>query len=261
MPDISSWLRAVRSSHDRLSGLLGQLSAEQIAGPSYDTEWSVAQVASHLGSQAEIFELFLDAGLAGEDAPGSERFPLIWDRWNALEPSAQVAESISANERFVARLEALTAEQQQEFRIALFGRDVDLAGLAAMRLGEHAVHAWDVAVVVDPAAEIAPDAVDLLVDTLAQTAARAGRPLDNGPTLSIDTVDPSRHARLRTSPDVSITLIEPSPGVAGTAEARLSMPAAALIRLVYGRLDPDHTPAELAGEERITLLRQAFPGF
>ena len=29
--------------------------------PSYDTEWSVGQVLSHLGSQAEIFELFLDA--------------------------------------------------------------------------------------------------------------------------------------------------------------------------------------------------------
>ncbi len=36
--------------------------------------------------------------------------------------------------------------------------------------------------------------------------------------------------------------------------------AEALIRLVYGRLDPDNTPAE-ATDERLGLLRTAFPGF
>jgi MDMPI C-terminal domain len=40
------------------------------------------------------------------------------------------------------------------------------------------------------------------------------------------------------------------------------MPAEALLRLAYGRLDPEHTPAEVSGDpDVLDKLRKIFPGF
>jgi hypothetical protein len=41
----------------------------------------------------------------------------------------------------------------------------------------------------------------------------------------------------------------------------LELPADALIRLVFGRLDPDHSPATAAEAPYLDELRQVFPGF
>ena len=99
MADFPTWLAALRRSHGRMSALVGGLTDEQTMLRSYADEWSLAQVASHLGSQAEIFELFLSAGLTGADAPDGDTLVPIWDRWNALAPRSQVADSVSANGR------------------------------------------------------------------------------------------------------------------------------------------------------------------
>jgi hypothetical protein len=37
--------------------------------------------------------------------------------------------------------------------------------------------------------------------------------------------------------------------------------AEAFIRLVYGRLDPDHSPAGLEQDPILTDMRRLFPGF
>jgi hypothetical protein len=40
------------------------------------------------------------------------------------------------------------------------------------------------------------------------------------------------------------------------------MPADALLRLAYGRIDPAHTPATVSGDpEVLEKLRAIFPGF
>src|SRR6266404_2449775 len=57
------WIDALRRSHDRLRASVEPLDLGQLEQRSYASEWSIAQVVSHLGSQAEIFGLFLDAGL------------------------------------------------------------------------------------------------------------------------------------------------------------------------------------------------------
>jgi hypothetical protein len=50
-------------------------------------------------------------------------------------------------------------------------------------------------------------------------------------------------------------------GAAAPGEPDLSMPAEAFVRLVYGRLDPDHAPAGVEGDERLLeQLRAVFPG-
>jgi hypothetical protein len=51
---------ALQASHQRLNGLLTTIPAEDVRQQAYPTEWSIAQVASHLGSQAETFLLTLD---------------------------------------------------------------------------------------------------------------------------------------------------------------------------------------------------------
>jgi uncharacterized protein (TIGR03083 family) len=253
----SAWLTAVRSSQDRFAGLLTGLSADQVTGASYDTEWSIADVASHLGSQAEIFELFVDAAQRGADAPGGEVFQPIWDRWNAKAPVDQVADSVAANEALVARIEGLTGQERAEFSLNLFGTVADLAGFAAMRLGEHAVHTWDIAVALDSSAVVADDAVDLLVDRLAAVAARTGKPTEDERSISIGTSDPERTFVLATGPDVEL-----APANVGevVGDPDLNLPAEALLRLVYGRLDPDHTPETATGED-LPQLRAVFPGF
>jgi uncharacterized protein (TIGR03083 family) len=252
MPDTTVWIHAVRSSHDRLAALLGPLTAEQVEAPSYASEWSIAQVASHLGSQAEIFALFLDAGRTGAPAPGSEVFGPIWDRWNGLAPAKQVTESIAANEAFVTSLEQVPVAEP--FTLSMFGTDLDLAGLAALRLGEHAVHAWDIAVALDPSATVAPDAVALLIDTIDRTAARSGKPLDDAldaDPIVIETTAPHRRLLLTLHPAVSLT------ADTGSGDA-LRLPAEAFVRLVFGRLDPDHSPVD---DARLAQLRTVFPGF
>ena len=140
----------VRRSQDRFAGILENLPPEQVSAPSYDDEWSIADVASHLGSQAEIFNLFLEAGLEGSDPPDHDAFLRIWDRWNAKQPADQVADSVAANETLVSRIEDIPADDRSGFAVEMFGGTRDLGGLTAMRLSEHAVHTWDIAVALDP---------------------------------------------------------------------------------------------------------------
>ena len=255
MADFPTWLAALRRSHERMTALVGGLADEQAMLRSYADEWSLAQVASHLGSQAEVFDLFLTAGLTGADAPDGDELVPIWDRWNALAPRSQLADSVAANEHFIARLEHLEPEQQDAFTLALFGSDVDIAGLTALRLGEHALHTWDIAVALDPAATVAPDAVDLLIDTLPQRAAAAGLPVPGGHPVEVVTADPPRTYRLTLDPAVTLT-----PLGAVTQDAAARFPAEAFLRLVAGRLDPEHTPLGVDAPD-LDQLRQAFPGF
>lgn len=256
MADFPTWLAALRRSHERMTALVAGLTDEQAALRSYADEWSLAQVASHLGSQAEVFELFLTAGLAGTDAPDADLMVPIWDRWNELSPRSQLADSVEANEHFIARLEHLEPDQQDAFALSLFGSDVDLAGLAALRVAEHVLHTWDIAVALDPAATLAQDAVELLIDSLPRRAAAAGLPVPGGRPVQVVTADPVRTYALTLNPAVTLTTLD-----AVTPDAAVArMPAEAFLRLVAGRLDPEHTPLGVDAPD-LDQLRQAFPGF
>ena len=256
----AAWISALRRSHDRLRASVEPLDLAQLEKRSYASEWSIAQVLSHLGSQAEIFGLFLDAGLTGQDPPGREEFVPIWDSWNAKDPQAQAADALRADQATLERFESLDADQRARLRLKMFGMDLDTTGLAQMRVREHAVHTWDVVVALDPAATVAPDAVALLIDALGQVAARSGKPDGKPRTVRVTTTDPERQFILETGEAVTLTPADdettPEPGL-----AELRLPAEAFVRLVYGRLDEAHTPpAETTGVE-LDELRQIFPGF
>jgi len=250
------WIDALRHSHERLRAVAGPLHDDQLRRRSYAAEWSIAQVLSHIGSQAEIFGLFLDAGLSGQDPPGPEAFGPIWETWNAKSPEDQAADALRADETVTARFESIDDEQRKWFALKLFGMDFDATGLARMRLGEHAVHTWDIAVALDSAATVAPDAVDLLIDTLGPLVARAGKPGGTRRRLHVSTSSPVRHFTLETGETVTLAASGYSEGL-----PELALPAEAFIRLVYGRLDPAHTPPLETRRVDLDELRQVFPGF
>ena len=250
------WIAALRHSHDRLQSLVAPLDAGQLQQRSYASEWSIAQVLSHLGSQAEIFGLFLQAGLSGQDPPGRDEFGPIWNVWNAKDPQAQAWDALQADEATLERFESLDAEQRGQLRLHAFGMDLDTTGLARLRVSEHAVHTWDVAVGLDPSATVAPDAVALLIDTVSQLAARTAKPDGKQRRVRVMTSDPERNFILETTGE-AVTLTQ-SDDAGSLPELRL--PAEAFVRLVYGRLDPAHTPAVKTSDVDLEELRQLFPG-
>src|SRR5215468_7779038 len=256
--DPDRWIGALRRSHDALCALAGPLTADQLEQPSYCTDWSIAHVFSHLGSQAEVFGLWFDAGLSGQDPPGQDAFRPIWAAWDTKAPQAQVADSLRANEQLIERFESLDTGLRERFRLPLFRQDLDLAGLARMRLSEHAVHSWDIAVALDPAATVAPESVGLLVDTLGQLAAWTGKADGTKRRVHVSTSAPQRQFTLQTGEAVTL---EPSVGGEGEKPLlELRLPAEALIRLVYGRLDPAHTPPVETRGVDLGGLRPIFPG-
>jgi uncharacterized protein (TIGR03083 family) len=249
------WIGALRHSHDRLRALVEPLDAAQLQQRSYASEWSIAQVLSHLGSQAEIFGLFLEAGLTGQDPPGRDAFVPIWNVWNAKEPQAQATDGLRADEANLEQIESLDPDERARLRLHMFGMDTDITGLARMRVGEHAIHTWDVAVALDPSATVAPDAVGLLIDTVGQLAARTAKPDGKQCRLQVSTSGPERHFVLETGEAVSLTESDGEEDLPG-----LRLPAEAFIRLVYGRLGPHHTPPVEADSVDLDELRQIFPG-
>ena len=156
---LETMLSVLGNSHARLAAIVEPLTATELAGPSYDDDWSIAQVLSHLGSGAEIFGLLLDAGLRGEDAPVLEQYQEIWARWNAKSPQDQARDGLAADAAFLDRLAALDPAQRTGWRLTFFGDERGLADMAQMRVGEHAMHTWDVAVMRDSKATVAGDAV------------------------------------------------------------------------------------------------------
>lgn len=259
--DARQRIGALRASHDRLAGIVQRLSAEQIEGPSYCDDWSVAQVLSHLGSGAEIHLANLEAMLAGADMPSRDVYQQIWDRWNAKTPAAMAADAVVSDERHVSRFEGLSDGDLDGLAWDFMGRTLGAAGILEMRLGEHAAHTWDVEVTVDPAATIPPSSADVLVDVLPARAgrlARGDKPAAAPASLAVSTAAPERSFVLRVADEVTL-----EQGDDPSADGRLSSSGEALFRLVYGRLDAAHTPSGTTVEGPVSLddLRALFPGF
>ncbi len=256
--DARTLIAALRRSHDRLMAAVDTLSDEQLTGPSYCRDWTVAQVLSHLGSGAEMSEASLDSTLAGGPVPEPAEWRALWARWDAKSPEQMRDDFRLADTASLERLELLDDDQLASIRLSRFGMELDAAGLVRLRLGEHVIHSWDVEVMLDRSATLLPVAVPLLVDHLGRIARRAAKPPAEPVQLTVHTDDPERRIRLATGEAVEL---EPAEGDGAGGELRL--PAEALIRLVYGRLDPDHTPEVRLTGTPVTLddLRRMFPGF
>jgi len=255
------WIATLRKSHDRLASVVAPLDADQVRGPSYCSDWTIAQVMSHLGSGAEISELMLPGALGEGEPVGPDAFGPVWDTWNAKSPDAQAADGLAADEQQVERLEQLSDAELAKISLPFFGMDLDAVGLVRLRLGEHALHTWDIAVRLDPAATVDSAAVDLLIDNVPQfLAPRLGQAPEEPFAVRIRTTGPERDYLLATADSVVMT-DWPEDGTDAPV-SEVTMPAEALLRLSYGRLDPAHTPASVTGAPAdLNQLRNIFPGF
>jgi uncharacterized protein (TIGR03083 family) len=256
-------IEALQSGHGDLAPLVASLSLEQLEGPSAASEWTVAQVLSHLGSGAVISLATLDAALAGRPNPGGEANQVVWARWNAMGSQQQADEFVAADTALLARYDSIDADTRQTLLVDLgfLPAAVDLATAARFRLSEFALHSWDVRVALTDDATVRPEAVGLLLDQvatmfgwLAKPAALQGKPAQ----LRVDLSDAATV--------FGVTLSEAGSGLGEVPEAPdgvVTLPAEAWLRLVYGRLSPERTPTGVTatGDVSLDTLRQVFPGF
>jgi uncharacterized protein (TIGR03083 family) len=258
------WIATLRRSHDNLASLVEPMTPDDVRGQSYDRDWTNAQVLSHLGSGAEIALMMLPGAL-GEGPPASrDAFPAVWDVWNAKSPDDQAADALATDEKHVQRLEQLTDEELASARMDFLGMQLDATGIIRLRLGEHVLHTWDLAVMLDPATTVQADAVDLLIDNVPQfLAPRLGKPLPEPFRVRITTTEPARDYLLSSDESVSVVNWPGESEASGDGDVpHVVMPAEALLRLSYGRLDADHTPASVSADpEVLDRLRAIFPGF
>ncbi|MEA2973418.1 MAG: hypothetical protein QOG82_1876 [Actinomycetota bacterium] len=262
-PTADAWITALRQAHDQLADLVRGLDADGLARPSACSDWDVAQVLGHLGSAAEIGAATLDAALAGTDGPGPDFNQPVWDRWNALDNQAKAAGFQEQAGNLVAAYEALDPATRADLRVKLpfFPEPIDVATLVRLRTSELAHHGWDVRVGFDPSATLHPAAVDLMIDHSGDFLAYIGKAdrFEGGPaTIMVETTDPARSYALTIADAVTLAPAPPD----GRVDATLRLPAESWLRLIYGRLPPEHTPADVTLTGAITLddLRRVFPG-
>jgi uncharacterized protein (TIGR03083 family) len=245
---------ALRASVDRLHALASGLDDAQLVSPSYCDDWSIAQVLSHLGSGAVIARRGLQDVRAGTPTPDDFN-QSVWDEWNAKAPRAQADESLLADAALIEAYEEVPEAERADLTFSLGPVSLGFDEMAGMRLNEHAFHTWDIAVALDDAAVVPEDAAAVVVDNLALIARFSGRADGLDRTIAVRTSAPARDITVRLSADgVEVGAGEPG------QPPDLELPAEAFSRLVYGRLDPEHTPTVVGDDGLVSSLRAVFPG-
>jgi uncharacterized protein (TIGR03083 family) len=249
-------LEALATSQRRLRDIVAPLDDASIAGAAYPTEWTVAQVLSHLGSGAVITQRRLQGELDAAAMP-DDFAPSVWDEWNAKSPRAQVDDALAADAALVAAFEAVSVEDRAAFNFSMGPMSGNFDAFVGLRLNEHALHTWDVEVTFDQAATVPSHLAAFVVDNLTLIAGFTAKatPGELG-TVAVATTDPVRRFTIDLTED-GATLTPSS----DTTAPDLVLPAEALVRLVYGRLDRDHSPPIVGDPSLVDRLRSTFPGF
>jgi uncharacterized protein (TIGR03083 family) len=246
-------LDALETSVDHLRALTEPMEESQYVASAYPSEWSVADTMSHIGSAAIISKRRIDDTLDGRETP-PEFNQSVWDVWNLKTPHAQVTDALVADRALLTRLLEMTPEERSRYTLNLGPMTFDFDGVVRLRLGEHTLHTWDIEESVDAAATLQPEAVPFLIDNLELVIRFTAKTVEDGHTLHIHTTEPDRELTLTQGADgVTLTAAE------GVTDFDLELPAEAFIRLAYGRLDADHTPAGL-DPTHLDELRRVFPG-
>jgi uncharacterized protein (TIGR03083 family) len=258
-----TWIEVLRLSHDDVAGVVRGLDQQALARTSGSRDWEVAQVLGHLGSQAEIGEATLRAALGTGEQPGPDFNPEVWARWDAMGRDDKAAGFLRHGEALVRRYEELDAGTRAALRIDLgfLPEPADVATVISLRVNELALHTWDVKVADDPEATLLGPATSLLMDrfgALIRFVGHADAIGDRSVTIAVDTTGPQRSFGLEIADAVRVVDRPARP------DATLTIPAEAWLRLVAGRLSPDHTPPGVKVDgDAIGLddLRRVFPGY
>ena len=252
---------ALRSTHDELAAVVAGLSDEELTGHSGASDWSLAQVLSHLGNGAEISLATLRSAVSSSPGPGQDLNQAVWDRWNALTPRDQAAGFLVADEEVIGALEALTAEQSRTLRIEVgfMPAPLTLATYTGMRLNETAQHSWDVRVALDPGAAISGQTAALLAEHFSTDLSFLLGFIGKADALAhpalVDLLGSGFALDIADTVSVTTSALRPTATFTGPLEAA--------VRLIAGRLTTKHTPDDVEVTGNITLddLRRVFPGY
>jgi uncharacterized protein (TIGR03083 family) len=255
-------IAALRTLHDELETVVAGLSDEQLTGPSGASEWTVADVLSHLGSGAEIGLESYRVAFDGASEPDDDFNKNVWARWDSSTPQQQAAGFLEHDSALVERIEALTTEQREtaQIKLGFLPAPLPVAAIAGMRLNEVAQHSWDVRAELDPHAAIDHDTAELLHEHFSGGIGFLLGFIAKADAVSEPTVvalGPSDYRIIVNADGVSMTADGADP------TANFNGPAESAIRLLSGRLKPEYTPADVTVTGNVTLdqLRQVFPGF
>ena len=251
---MASTLEALGLSVGHLRSLVEPLSDAQLEEAAYPTEWTIADVLSHIGSGAVIMQRRLEDII--DEKPTPDDFaPGVWDIWNAKSAQAKAADALVADRALLRRVEAVPNETRSTFRFPMGPLELPFDGFVGMRLNEHALHTWDIEVTMDPAATVPVESAAQAVDNLQVITRFTARPPGSTRAIAVRTDHPRRTFSIELAPD-SVTL---GPGDQ-SLQPDLELPAEAFVRLVYGRLDPTHTPSTVRDSGALAELREVFPG-
>jgi len=171
-------------------------------------------------------------------------------------------EAIAVEEEYVAALEACDDAAIDALKRELAGMQVDAAQVLRMRVSEMAMHGWDVAVALDDKATLADVAVPHVFDLLWLTLRWATQPYDGELRVRVRTTDPDGDHVLEIVSGETRLLDSDTGAGLSPVDGELQLPAEALLRLFYGRLDARHTPPHQASDDGLLdRLRDLFRGF
>jgi uncharacterized protein (TIGR03083 family) len=250
-------------TYERLARLVRSLTDAQLTEPSGASEWTVAEVLSHLGSGAAITLETLRAAQAGEErAPDANQ--AVWARWNAMSPREQADGYVQAGRELDQAYAELDSAQRADLRVpmAFLPEPAGIDLFSGMRLNEAALHAWDVEVAFDPTAIIPGDVADVLVEQyrgplafLLGFTAKADQLSSRPVTLTVRTTTPSRTLGLMIGDQVQLT--DPP----AQSDGELQLPMETLPRLLSGRLRDSDLDIRLDRPLSLDDLRRVFPGY
>jgi len=235
---------------ESFKSFLSGLPTEALDRPSACDRWTVADVLSHVGSQA--FALTITRGLAGEVSPPPGRPAVSEHNEDAF------AESIAQRAR-------ANREQQGDGLLDWFRTNLDesvktfdrvgpdqwnilcywppgpepISTLLDMRIAELCMHAWDVRSKLEADYHLSEDSLGALMDTMPRAVRRAFRP---EPELET----PVRYRFSITSPtgnDFDIVVTEGGtrwePATGSAADVTFRCDGETCVLVMYGRLTPD----------------------
>ncbi|HEY2793339.1 MAG TPA: maleylpyruvate isomerase family mycothiol-dependent enzyme [Micromonosporaceae bacterium] len=254
-------IAAVTTEHDTTAALARTLTDEQLTTTSGSAEWTVADVLSHLGSGSVITLAGLQAALGEREQPADDFSQSVWDRWNAMTPAEQRDGFIEHDAALVAALNALDDQQRETLQVSVgfLPFPLAVAPFAGLRLSETTQHGWDVRVAGDKTAELSGESAGVLAalfsTELAFLAGFLGKPDLIAEPVRLDIAESGYGLSITDS----IALVSPVDDPTATFSGSI----ASALRLIAGRLRPEHTPTEVTVTGNITLdqLRTAFPGF
>lgn len=255
-----------RTEYQRLLAYLEQLPADGWTEQSACGEWPVYRVVSHLGSQAQIHGLRLQAGLRGDQPMTDEQRNAVWDHFNSLKPAEMLTAFRRTNDDYV-RLGGTLSDVELGKSIPWNTPEPTPPVIAIVgRLNEQVLHAWDIEWARNREATLAPLGLTDLLELNVSPARLSGLVKTEravglaGKTIQFVLREPDAAAHLQLEPSG----VEGFLGRADAPDLTVELPTEAFIRFVWGRYDLaaglSNGQAKLSKPELAEDLQRLFPG-